>query len=69
MKKEQLSFYKAVLKIWQTFFGNSKKRLSSNSNTDSLINIDIDIDIDIEVHHPYLIRRGIDEKLARLLVI
>jgi DNA primase len=60
MKKEQLSFYKAALKIWQTFF--SKKCLpfnsNSNSNADSLINIDI------EVHHPYLIRRGIDEKLA-----
>jgi DNA primase len=66
MKKEQLSFYKAALKIWQTFLsgGNSKKRLhynyNSNSNADSLINIEIDI----EVHHPYLIRRGIDEKLA-----
>jgi DNA primase len=63
MKKEQLSFYKAALKIWQTFF--SKKRLRSNSNADSLINIEIDI----EVHHPYLIRRGINEKLASFFQI
>lgn len=75
MKKEQLSFYKAALKIWQTFFGidNSKKclhlhhlhHLPFNSNADSLINIDIDIG----VHHPYLIRRGIDEKLASFFQI
>ena len=67
MKKEQLSFYKAALKIWQTFFDNSKKclRFNSNSNADSLINIEIDI----QVHHPYLIRRGIDEKLASFFQI
>jgi hypothetical protein len=56
MKKEQLSFYKAALKIWQTFLssGNSKKclHLPFNSNADSSINIEIDIDIG--VHHPYL---------------
>jgi DNA primase len=61
MKKEQLSFYKAALKIWQTFF--SKKSLWSNSNADPLINIDFG------VHHPYLISRGIDEKLARFFQI
>jgi DNA primase len=61
MKKEQLSFYKAALKIWRIFF--SKKRFRSNA--DPLINIDIDI----EVHHPYLIHRGIDEKLARFFQI
>lgn len=61
MKKEQLSFYKAALKIWQTFF--SKKSFWSNSNADPLINIDI------EAHHPYLISRGIDEKLARFFQI
>jgi DNA primase len=67
MKKEQLSFYKAALKIWQTFFGNPKKclHLPFNSNADSLINIDIEV----EVHHPYLIRRGIDEKLASFFQI
>lgn len=58
MKKEQLSFYKAALKIWQTFFSKQYIRFNSNSNADFLFNIDI------EVHHPYLIQRGIDEKLA-----
>jgi len=71
MKKEQLSFYKAALKIWRTFFGNSKKCLRFNSNSNSNSNADslINIEIDIEVHHPYLIRRGIDEKLASFFQI
>jgi DNA primase len=60
-----------ALKIWQTFLssGNSKKclHLPFNSNADSSINIEIDIDIG--VHHPYLIRRGIDEKLASFFQI
>jgi len=75
MKKEQLSFYKAALKIWQTFFGNSKKRLRqnirSNSNYNYNYNADslINIDIEAEIHHPYLIHRGIDEKLASFFQI
>lgn len=59
MKREQLSFYKAALKIWQTFF--SKKHLSIRSNADFLVNIEVEVS---PHHHPYLTRRGIDEKLA-----
>jgi DNA primase len=65
MKKERLSFYKAALKIWQTFFSKKRLHLHYNSNADSLINTEIDI----EVHHPYLIGRGIDEKLASFFQI
>jgi DNA primase len=65
MKKGRLSFYKAALKIWQTFFSKKRLHLHYNSNADSLINTEIDI----EVHHPYLIGRGIDEKLASFFQI
>lgn len=61
MKKEQLSFYKAALKIWQTFISKKNLRQNIRSNSDFLINI--------ETHHPYLISRGIDEELARFFQI
>ena len=57
MKKEHLTFYKACLKIWQTFF--IKKSLESN--TAPLINN--------TVHHPYLASRQINEQLANFFQI
>jgi len=55
MKKENLSFYQAALKIWNTFYpqpqhGTPHKQTST---------------IKLQYHHPYLCQRGIDEKVAR----
>jgi DNA primase len=54
MKKENLSFYSAALKIWNLFYP-SHQRLPKKEN----------IHLKLQTNHPYLRKRNIDEKWAR----
>jgi DNA primase len=53
MKMEKLSFYKAALKIWKTFY------LEYNKQNDS------EPYLKLQYQHQYLQKRGIDENIAR----
>jgi DNA primase len=55
MKKENLSFYRAALKIWKTFYTTPHQETSQHQTST----------IKLQYHHPYLCQRGIDEKVAR----
>jgi len=55
MKKENLSFYQAGLKIWKTFYNTSHHETPQHQTST----------IKLQYHHPYLCQRGIDEKMAR----
>jgi DNA primase len=55
MKKENLSFYQAALKIWNAFYASPQHEMPQKQT--SLIKL--------QYHHPYLCQRGIDEKIAR----
>lgn len=55
MKKENLSFYQAALKIWHIFY--SQPQHKTLRRRPSLMKL--------QYHHPYLVHRGIDENTAR----
>ena len=59
MKKENLPFYQAALKIWNTFYSSPQPKTSHQQASV----------IKLQYHHPYLCQRGIDEKVARYFQI
>lgn len=67
MKKENLSFYQAALKIWNIFFQPSQKcqNQTKKPKIPQLAQLAQLAQLKLQYNHPYLKRRGIDENVAR----
>lgn len=67
MKKENLTFYKSALKIWNTFYFKHQQQHQNQYqyNTHDPQNQNLKL----QYNHPYLFQRGIDENIARYFQI
>ena len=57
MKKEEISFYKAALKIWNTFYPPPPPRQKENQQ--------LNLRLNLKPYHPYLTKRNVSPQLAR----
>jgi DNA primase len=59
MKKENLSFYQAAKKVWETFYLQEQEQQQEQKGRR------LHFHLKLQHHHPYLWRRNIDANLAR----
>ncbi|MES0446471.1 MAG: toprim domain-containing protein [Desulfobacterales bacterium] len=61
MKKEEISFYKAALKIWNTFYPPPQQTHPPQQKKNQPLNLRLNL----QPHHPYLTKRNVSPQLAR----